>query len=328
MKTTSYIIGSLLALGGMFLGIFANANQSLAQRIDPIVSTDWLASHSSLVKIIDIRNPDDFKKGHIPGAINEPFIKAFDPKCQGPSSNWIVGSEDCLWLQLPKNEDLFKTIGNLGITKDSLIVIITAPTPNQPPYFGFANATRVATTLIYAGVKNVAILDGGYLKWVSEGKPISTEIPNVIPITYRGDISNEIFVTIDYVEKNINKAVIIDARDTEVYFGVVTEPYAPKPGHIPQARSLPAPWIWKFNKEGIYTYKDKEILRAMASGVINRDGKSKDKEIIIYCGVGGYASSWWFVLTQILKYENVKIFDGSAQEWVKKGYNMVSYKWE
>jgi len=53
-----------------------------------------------------------------------------------------------------------------------------------------------------------------------------------------------------------------------------------------------------------------------------------NKEIIVYCGVGGYASSWWFVLTQVLGYKNVRIFDSSAQEWVKKGYDMVPYKWE
>jgi len=38
--------------------------------------------------------------------------------------------------------------------------------------------------------------------------------------------------------------------------------------------------------------------------------------------VGGYASSWWFVLTQALGYQNVKIYDGSAQEWAKN-YDMV-----
>ena len=45
-------------------------------------------------------------------------------------------------------------------------------------------------------------------------------------------------------------------------------------------------------------------------------GSDKDKEIIAYCGVGGYASTVWFVLTQILDYTNVKVYDGSAQEWV------------
>jgi thiosulfate/3-mercaptopyruvate sulfurtransferase len=58
----------------------------------------------------------------------------------------------------------------------------------------------------------------------------------------------------------------------------------------------------------------------MAAGVV---GGPRSQEIIVYCGVGGYASSWWFVLTQVLGYENVKIYDGSAQEWAKS-YDMVT----
>jgi thiosulfate/3-mercaptopyruvate sulfurtransferase len=90
--------------------------------------------------------------------------------------------------------------------------------------------------------------------------------------------------------------------------------------------------MWELKTENktytYYTYKDKKIIEAMASGVIGRPSRPRDKEIIVYCSVGGYASSWWFVLTQVLGYNNVKFYDGSAQEWVMKGYNMVPYKWE
>jgi thiosulfate/3-mercaptopyruvate sulfurtransferase len=290
--------------------------------IDPIVSTEWLADHSPEVVILDIRSPVDYAAGHIPDSINEPFVMGFDP-CKGPTSNWITGSDDCLWLQLPDVNNLLITIGNLGISKESRVVVVTAPNPGEPPFFGFANATRVADTLIYAGVKNVAILDGGYPKWAAEGRTTTTAIPTVEPVTYYSKVHKEMFVSIEYVQRHIGRAVIIDARDAEVYFGEATEFFAPKEGHIPHARSLPTPWIWKLDG-GNYVYKDSEILGAMASGVI---GKHKAREIIIYCGVGGYASSWWYVLTQILGYNNVKIFDGSAQEWVIY-YDMVPYQWD
>jgi thiosulfate/3-mercaptopyruvate sulfurtransferase len=127
------------------------------------------------------------------------------------------------------------------------------------------------------------------------------------------------FVPAAYVQKRGGEAVIIDARDAVVYDGGVTEPFADKPGHIPGARSLPAPWIWNENPDGTYTYKDSKTLLTMASGVIGDPGS---QEIIVYCGVGGYASSWWFVFTQALGYQNVKIYDGAAQEWVKH-YDMV-----
>jgi thiosulfate/3-mercaptopyruvate sulfurtransferase len=40
-----------------------------------------------------------------------------------------------------------------------------------------------------------------------------------------------------------------------------------------------------------------------------------EEEIIDYCGVGGYASPVWFLLTQVVGYTNVKFYDGSMQEW-------------
>ena len=293
--------------------------------IDPIVSTDWLAtnSHVENLVIIDIRDPGSYAAGHIPGSINEPFAKAFDP-CKGPSSNWIIGTKDCLWLELPEDNALFNAIGSLGITHDSRVVIVTAPNPKEPPFFGLANATRVADTLIYAGIKSVAILDGGYPKWVSEGRPTvkQASVPN--SVTYKGEADKAMFVTIDYVKKHIGKVVIIDARDSLVYFGARVEPFAKKPGHIPSAKSLPAPWIWDLNTDkGAYMYKDSKTLGGVASGVIGRSADAKGQEIIVYCGVGGYASSWWFVLTQILGYKNVKFYDGSAQEWARM-YDMVT----
>ena len=290
------------------------------RKIEPIVSANWLAAsmHLKDLVIIDIRSTDAYAAGHIPGAVNEPFVTAFDP-CTGPTSNWIIGSKDCLWLELPAANDLMGTIGNLGITADSKVVIVTAPNPKEPPYFGLANATRVADTLIYEGVANVAILDGGYPKWAAEGRPTNKGAPALSSVTYQAAVNEAMFVPINDVKKHMSDAIIIDARDAVVYAGTVTEPFADKPGHIPNAKSLPAPWIWNENPDGTYTYKDTKTLGTMASGVVGDPGS---QEIIVYCGVGGYASSWWFVLTQALGYQNVKIYDGAAQEWVKH-YDMV-----
>ncbi len=233
-------------------------------------------------------------------------------------------------------DDLFDTIGNLGITKGSPVVVVTAPNPAEPPFYGLANATRVALTLIYAGVKNVAILDGGYAKWSAEGKAVETVVNEPHGIAYRNKVNKAMLASRQDVKKGLHKAGILDARDADVYFGVTIEPFANKAGHIPSAKSLPAPWIWEVKSAEpgatptYYTYKDKETLSAMASGVLREPWGNqghKNQDIIVYCGVGGYESSWWFVLTQVLGYQNVKFYDGAAQEWVKY-YDMVPYQWE
>jgi rhodanese-related sulfurtransferase len=52
-----------------------------ARAVEPIVSTDWLEKNlgeKDLI-ILDIRSPDDYAAGHIPGSINEPFVTGFSP---------------------------------------------------------------------------------------------------------------------------------------------------------------------------------------------------------------------------------------------------------
>ena len=56
---------------------------------------------------------------------------------------------------------------------------------------------------------------------------------------------------------------------------------------------------------------------------------TSSQEIIVYCGVGGYARAWWFVLTQILGYRDVKFYDGSAQDWTRDPeMPLKMYQWE
>jgi thiosulfate/3-mercaptopyruvate sulfurtransferase len=158
-------------------------------------------------------------------------------------------------------------------------------------------------------LKNIAILDGGFDTWVSEGKQITNETTVITPVVYEYNDVADLFVQMDYVKSKLGKVILVDARDAEVYTGSVIESFANKAGHISTAVSLPAPVLW--NSDG--TYKSKAEIEAIADEII---GSDKDKEIVIYCGVGGYASTVWFALTKILNYINVKVYDGSAQEWV------------
>jgi len=284
-----------------------------ARNIEPIVSTDWLADNLNTpgVVVLDVRPADVYDLDHIPGAISEPIVVPF--------SAWLTLGEGDLLLEVPPEEELLTSIGNLGIDSSSRVVIVSDSNPDEPPTYGWANATRVADTLIYAGVRNVGILDGGFTKWFDEGRPTTPDVPNVMPVEYSGPVNNAMFVSKEYVQSRIGRAAIIDNRDPDVYFGVTIEPFAPQAGHIPSARSLPTPWIWQDG--GIY--RDPGELRSMAQGVV---GWNRHHEVIVYCGVGGYASSWWYVLTQVLGYRNVKFYDGSAQEWVMTNAT-VPYHW-
>lgn len=277
-----------------------------ARVIPPLVSTEWLAGNldDPRLVLLDIREGDEYGAGHLPGAV------------PSPAADWFV-TRGGLLLELPDEKDLFATMGAVGIKADSLVVIVTKTDLPYP----LADGARVAVTLLYGGLKNVALLDGGYNKWVKEKRPLSRRRVKTAAGEYAGETNRAMFVSLQQVLKRMGKALLVDTRDPDVYFGLVKEPFTERAGHIPGAICLPAPWLW--TEEG--TYRDEGELRAIAGSLF---GRIKTREIILYCGVGGYASAWLFVLRELLGYKNCKMYDGSAQEWTRDpSLPTVCYRW-
>jgi thiosulfate/3-mercaptopyruvate sulfurtransferase len=280
---------------------------SQMRTIRPLVTTKWLADNIAQpgLVVIDIRNSDEYQAGHIPGAVNVPF------------SSWAV-SRGGLLLELPTASELFDTIGAAGIKSDSRVVVVNKTDTN----FTLADAARVAYTLIYGGVKNVAVLNGGYNKWLKEKRPLSDETVKPKKLAYKGKINREMFVNKEYVAKKLGKSVIVDARSPDEFFGLTQDLFTDRPGHIPTATCLPAPWLW--TDQG--TYRPIKVIRAMVAGVVGRD---KSKEIVVYCGVGGFSGAWCFVMREMLGYTKAKVYDGSAQEWTADPKApMARYRWD
>jgi len=170
--------------------------------------------------------------------------------------------------------------------------------------------TRVVWTLKYAGVKNVSMLDGGYNKWVEEKKVISIEQVKPKSKTYKGEINKNLIVDKNYVMSRIDKAIIVDVREPDFFQGKKKLDFVAKPGRIKKAVNLPNSLA--FNKDS--TLKTKEELEKVATGVIGTD---KTKEIITYCDTGKTCTAWAIILSDILGYKDVKIYDGSTEEWAK-----------
>lgn len=266
-----------------------------AQVLDPIVTTDWLEKNLANPKLVmlDLRKVEEYKAGHIPKAVNAFY------------GSWAIKRGELL-NELPANDELFDIIGGAGIDANSLVVVVgkTAAVPDQ------FDMTRVAWTLKYAGVANVAILDGGQDKWVKDGKAISTDAVRAKAKAYRGRLNRGLFVNKDYVLNRLGKAVILDVRAPAFYEGKQKLPFVPKAGRIKGAVNLPVGQL--FTPEGLY--KDQAALAALATAAVGAD---KTKEIIAYCDTGKTCTSWAFILSDMLGYQNVKIYDGSTMEWLK-----------
>lgn len=310
------LIVLVCALALLIFSGTALARDCSVRTVNPIVSTAWLKAHLDMpgLVIVDVRMPGS--TDYILGSISEPGF---------PVGGWSVAFGDPLWMEVPPTPDLFALLQAKGITPQSTVVVVGAPAGGgNPAKYGWADVTRVADTLVYAGVTNVAVLDGGQPQWLKDFPGLTQAGPSD-PLEkepqYSGQVLANMFVSTEYVEQHIGRSIIVDARDLDVYLGKVDEPgWAPGAyGHIPTARPLPTPCIWATD-DGIY--RPTLALRLMAAAVV---GVNKDREIIVYCGVGGYASSWWFVLTQVLRYQNVKFYDGSSQAWYIAGNPYVDW---
>jgi thiosulfate/3-mercaptopyruvate sulfurtransferase len=267
---------------------------ALAGGIDPVVSTDWLQKNmqNENLVILDVRKVEEYKAGHIPGAINVFY------------GSWAI-KKGALLNELPPVDDLTDVIGNAGIDKDSQVVIV-GKTDKVPDQF---DMTRVAWTLKYLGVQNVAILNGGQNQWAKENKSLSQDMVKAKSKIFKPEINKNLFVDKAFVLGKIGKSIIVDTRAPAFYQGKEKLAFVPKLGRIKGAVNLPVGAL--YTAEGLY--KDKATLAALAEKAV---GSDLNKEFILYCDTGKTCTSWALIMTDMLGYKDVKVYDGSSMEWL------------
>jgi thiosulfate/3-mercaptopyruvate sulfurtransferase len=276
-----------------FFLMFLFIPQILAHDVDPIVSTEWLAANLNNPKLvtIDIRKIEDYRDGHVPGAISAYY---------GMWTSWKEGKH----IEFPREDDLFEGIGDLGIRSDSIVVIVC----KTYHCFYQVMAPRVLCTLEYAGLENVCILDGGHEKWVREKRPLSTQPVKPKKTVYKGKPNKKLHVDKDYVASRLGKAILVDVREPPFFSGEKKRDFVEKAGHIPGAVNLPASEAYT----NLGTFKKKEQLEALAAEAVGTD---KSREIIAYSDTGRVCPTWAFILMRVLGYENVRSYEGSFEEW-------------
>ncbi|OPY08571.1 MAG: putative thiosulfate sulfurtransferase [Syntrophaceae bacterium PtaB.Bin095] len=280
----------------MFLSallLAAPAGAAPSEALPPIVSVDWLEANLKNPKLIilDVRKVEDYREGHIPNAINT-FHGAWAYK------------RGKLFTEVPDPDDLEDTIGSAGIGWDSWVVVVGNARTLREIY----QVARVACTLRYAGLDDVAILDGGMDKWIRDKKILSTKVVSAKEKLFRGKFRKDHFADKEYVQSRMGKIVLLDVREADIFTGKRKLDCITKLGHIPGAVNLPTSCA--FNSDG--TIKSKEALTALAEAAV---GKDRSTEIVTYCDVGQCCPVWKYLMKRLLGYKNVRIYDGAMQEW-------------
>jgi len=267
-----------------------------AAEISPVLSTDRLQelAGNPSIAVIDIRKVEEYREGHVPGSMGLTFTA------------WRT-MEGSLGCQLPQKDELADTVCSIGAGPDTRVVIVGKTDRD----IDLVNATRVAWTLRYAGIRKISILEGGYNKWVREGRPVSQKAVKRTKRSMPCEWHDRVLATRKDVTascQGMTGAAVIDTRPVAQFAGLANCPGVKREGHIPGAVNLPYSLV--FAKDGLF--KTREDLQALASKHV---GDNRKREIIVVCSNGQFASAWWFALSEILGYMDVRIYDGSMEDW-------------
>jgi thiosulfate/3-mercaptopyruvate sulfurtransferase len=263
-----------------------------------LVSTEWVTQHLQDPKVRLIESNEDlllYDTGHIPGAVKV---------------DWTNDLNDPLVRDYVDHERLQRLLRSKGINKDTTIV-----------FYGDKNnwwATYAFWVLKLFGIEQVRLMDGGRLRWIDEGRPLTTETPSYSPgniaVGRRNDAPLRAFRD-EVLEHVKDRGQLVDVRSPEEFRGErLHMPEYPsegalRGGHIPGAKSIP--WARAIDPD-THTFRTAAELRNLYE---KENGLEKDRETIAYCRIGERSSHTWFALTYLLGFDRVKNYDGSWTEW-------------
>ncbi|MDX1819358.1 MAG: 3-mercaptopyruvate sulfurtransferase [Paracoccaceae bacterium] len=264
-----------------------------------LVSTDWLAAHMKDpdLRILDATyfmpgDPRDAKAAydaaHIPGARYFDIDEISDHRSDLPH-------------MAPPVEKFMSRMRAMGVGDGHQVVVYDAE--------GLFSAARVWWLFRLMGQMDIAVLDGGFPKWLAEGREVEDMAPMVRDRHMTVRRQNQMVKDVTQVSaaSKLGDYEIVDARAAERFAGEVDEPRPGlRKGHIPGSKSLPFKNLLK--SDG--TMLDPDALRAAFAAA----GVDLSKPVITTCGSGVTAAILSLALERIGKTDH-SLYDGSWCEW-------------
>ena len=263
--------------------------------MESLVSTAWLADHLHDADLVAVdaswhmpasgRNGrSEYLERHIPGARFLDIDEVRDVSNPAPH-------------MLPNAAHFGAAMEQLGIGRDDRIIVYD----NSP----FRTAARGWFMFRHFGAADVAILDGGFQKWMAEGRPTQSGDATAREAHFDAVERDEIATKRELLAGT--DVPLLDARGSARFEGREAEPRpGVSAGHIPHARNLPFSAL--YDEEGCF--RSREELRRL----FDEAGVDPARPFIATCGSGVTANSLIFV-AHLLGSDGARLYDGSWSEW-------------
>ena len=263
-----------------------------------LVSTDQLARHLDDWAIIDCRfdlqneqwGPDEYRAAHLPGAVYASLNDDLSGERTGSNGRH----------PLPEIDALTATLGRLGIDRTTQVVAYDQDAGSY--------ASRLWWLLRYAGHDAVAVVDGGWAKWVREGRPTRSGEETRPARQYEAVVRPALRVDVGNVVSHLDEPgrLLIDARAPERFEGR-SETIDRVAGHIPGAVNH----FFKQNLAADGTLLPPEVVRANLLRVL---GGQPAEQVVMYCGSGVTACQNLLAMAHA-GLPGARLYVGSWSEW-------------
>jgi len=266
-----------------------------------LVSTEVLAQHLQEAgwRIFDCRHDlakpelgaQQYAESHIPGALHAHMDRDLAAQPDGRNGRH----------PLPEPETFAAWLGARGVRPGDQVVAYDAA--------GGTSAARLWWMLRWVGHEAVAVLDGGFAAWWTEGRPVSTVVTRFAPTRYPGRPRADARVDVASVAAHLGRddMLVVDARSAERFRGEI-EPIDPVAGRIPGSRNR----YCALNLAPDGRFKDAATLRAEFAALL---GTRAPASVVHSCG-SGVAACHNQLAMEVAGFAGSRVYPGSWSEWI------------
>ena len=263
--------------------------------MDSLASTEWLAQHLGEPDLVVVDSTwfmpssgrsgrDEYLAARIPGARFLDIDEVADRTNPAPH-------------MLPTAAEFAGAMERIGVgSGDRIVVYDNSPT---------RNAARGWFMFRHFGAGQAAILDGGFQKWIAEGRPTESGEPAPRRATFDAVERDEVVTKQQLLAGH--DLPWVDARGKARFEGSEADPRAGvAAGHAPGSRNLPFGSLYR--EDG--TFKPVEELKRLFAEA----GIDPTKPFVASCGSGVTANSLIFA-AHLIGNDDTRLYDGSWSEW-------------